>query len=184
MKRAVFLDRDGVLNEPVIRDGRPYPPTTLDELKVISDARSALSRLKEAGYLLVVVTNQPDVPRGTQTREVVDAINAAIGTALPIDDFFICFHDDADGCHCRKPKPGLLIDAATKHEIDLPSSFMIGDRWRDIDAGAAAGCRTVLIEYGYRERTPEHVPDFRAESLEGAAEWILGATKQKYNQGT
>jgi D-glycero-D-manno-heptose 1,7-bisphosphate phosphatase len=173
MKRAVFLDRDGVLNESIVREGRPYPPATMNELKIYPDAAGSLSNLKQAGFLLLVVTNQPDVARATQTRENVDAMNATIGAALPIDEFLICWHDDADGCQCRKPKPGLILQAATKYRIDLRRSFLIGDRWRDVDAGAAAGCRTILIDRRYRERSPQHPPDFTAESLATAAGWII-----------
>lgn len=170
---AVFLDRDGVLNEPVVRDGKPYPPAGLSELRIYPDAAAAVARLKEAGYLLIVVTNQPDVARGATTREDVKTINSAIGAALPVDDFLVCWHDDRDACDCRKPKPGLLLEAAGRYDIDLPRSFLVGDRWRDIDAGAAAGCRTVLIDRHYDERQPLQPPDFRANSLAEAAEWIL-----------
>jgi D-glycero-D-manno-heptose 1,7-bisphosphate phosphatase len=170
---AVFLDRDGVINRFTMRDGTPRPPAGLDELEVYPDAAEALRRLKQAGYLLIVVTNQPDIARGTQTREAVDQINAALGEALPIDEFQVCEHDDADNCLCRKPKPGMVLEAAARHAVDLGASFLIGDRWRDIDCGAAAGVRTVFIERGYGERAPEHAPDFVAESLGDAAEWIL-----------
>jgi D-glycero-D-manno-heptose 1,7-bisphosphate phosphatase len=172
--KAVFLDRDGVLNRFTMRDGIPRPPARLDELEVYPDAAEALRRLKQAGYLLIVVTNQPDIARGTQTRAVVDGINAAVGEALPIDEFLVCAHDDAARCLCRKPKPGMVLDAAARHGVDLERSYLVGDRWRDIDCGAAAGVRTVFIERGYGERAPEHGPDFVAESLGGAAEWILG----------
>ncbi|MGA2269601.1 MAG: HAD family hydrolase [Bryobacteraceae bacterium] len=172
-RRAVFLDRDGVLNEAIIRNGRPCPPAGPEELKLSPDAAAALELLKQAGFLLIVVTNQPDVARGAQTRAAVEAIHAALAAALPIDDFLTCWHDDADACGCRKPKPGLLLEAARKHQIDLQHSFLVGDRWRDIDAGAAAGCRTVLIDRRYRERAPEHSPHFRARSLTLAAEWII-----------
>jgi D-glycero-D-manno-heptose 1,7-bisphosphate phosphatase len=171
--RAVFLDRDGVLNEAVVRDGRPYPPDSLENLRMVPDAPAALADLKKAGFLLVVVTNQPDVARGAQSKAAVEEMNAALAAQLPIDDFFVCWHQDGDQCACRKPKPGLLLEAAKRHGIDLPSSFLIGDRWRDIDAGASAGCRTILIERHYRERQPAANPDFRAVSLEDAAKWIL-----------
>jgi D-glycero-D-manno-heptose 1,7-bisphosphate phosphatase len=171
--KAVFLDRDGVLNRFTMRGGTPRPPAGLDELAVYPDAAEALRRLKQAGYLLIVVTNQPDIARGAQTRAAVDAINAAIGAALPIDEFVVCPHDDAAGCPCRKPKPGMVLEAAARHAVDLGQSFLIGDRWRDIDCGAAAGVRTVFIERGYGERAPQHTPDFVAESLGEAAVWIL-----------
>jgi D-glycero-D-manno-heptose 1,7-bisphosphate phosphatase len=173
--KAVFLDRDGVLNRSIVRDGVPHPPAGLDELEIYPDAAEALRRIKQAGYLLIVVTNQPDIARGTQTRAAVDQINAALGAALPIDGFVVCAHDDAANCPCRKPKPGMVLEAAARHAVDLQQSFLIGDRWRDIDCGAAAGARTVLIERGYGERAPAHAPDFVAGSMGDAAEWILNS---------
>jgi D-glycero-D-manno-heptose 1,7-bisphosphate phosphatase len=173
VRKAVFLDRDGVLNRAVVRDGKPYPPAALDQLEIYPDAATALTSLKAAGYLLIVVTNQPDIARGTQTRSAVDALNAALGAALPIDEFLVCGHDDRDACGCRKPRPGLVLAAASAHQIDLAQSFLIGDRWRDIDCGAAAGVRTVLIDRHYRERPPASPPTFIADSLSAAADWIL-----------
>lgn len=176
MTKAVFLDRDGVLNQSVVPEGIPLPPACVGELEIYPDAADALHRLKQAGYLLIVVTNQPDIARGTQTRAVVDEINAAIAAALPVDEFVVCPHDNAANCACRKPKPGMVLEAAASYAVDLTASFLIGDRWRDIDCGAAAGVRTVLIDRGYRERMPEHAPDFVAESLSAAADWILNRT--------
>ncbi|HLK47125.1 MAG TPA: HAD-IIIA family hydrolase [Bryobacteraceae bacterium] len=171
--KAVFLDRDGVITEAAIRDGRPYPPPGIQTVKLYPEVAAALALLKTAGFLLLVVTNQPDIARGTQSRAIVEAQNAAIAAQLPIDEFFVCWHDDPDNCSCRKPKPGLLLEAAARYPIVLRASFMIGDRWRDIDAGAAAGVRTILIDRHYRERPPAHEPDFRADSLQSAADWIL-----------
>jgi D-glycero-D-manno-heptose 1,7-bisphosphate phosphatase len=173
--RAVFLDRDGVINEAILRDGRPYPPASVEELRLVPDAARALAQLKAAGFELIVVTNQPDVARGTRSKSAVEAMNAALSATLPIDEFCVCFHDDTEPCNCRKPKPGLLQDAALRRGIDLQRSFMIGDRWRDIDAGAAAGCRTILIDHQYRERAPDHLPDCRVPSLSAAISWILAA---------
>jgi D-glycero-D-manno-heptose 1,7-bisphosphate phosphatase len=172
--RAVFLDRDGVLNEPVLRDGRPYPPSGLDQLIIVPDAKASLERLKREGFLLFVVTNQPDVRRGTSTEGDVEKINQYLAANLPLDDFFTCYHDDSDRCDCRKPLPGLFMKAAAKYTVDLPNSYMIGDRWRDIDAGSAAGCRTVLIDrHYYSEPKPEAKPDCVVESLAQACDWIL-----------
>ena len=171
--KAVFFDRDGVLNEAIVRDGLPYSPPNLEQLKVVADAPEALALLKTAGFLLIVVTNQPEVARGTVTRPEVEAMNTAVNRALPIDQFFICWHDDPDQCRCRKPKPGLIEQAAERYGIDLAHSFLVGDRWRDVDAGAAAGCRTILIDHHYRERPPAKEPDYRARSLAAAARWIL-----------
>jgi D-glycero-D-manno-heptose 1,7-bisphosphate phosphatase len=171
--RAVFLDRDGVLNRAILRDGKPYPPPSAAEMEIVAGAPAALARLKQRGFLLLVVTNQPDVARGAQTLEAVDAIHRALRDALPLDDVLVCPHDDRDACACRKPAPGLLLAARERHGIDLGRSFLVGDRWRDIDAGAAAGCRTVFLDFGYRERGPSAPPDARVASIEEAADWII-----------
>ena len=173
LKRAVFLDRDGVLNEAVIRDGKPYPPQSEGEVQIVAGAAAALNRLKALGLPLIVVTNQPDVARGAQTGNAVEAIHRRLGRELPVDEFLSCFHDDADGCECRKPKPGLILEGAARHGADLSRSFLIGDRWRDVDAGQAAGCFTIWIDRGYRERGPARPPDARVGSLGEAVDWIV-----------
>jgi D-sedoheptulose 7-phosphate isomerase len=176
--RAVFLDRDGVLNRAVVRNGRPHPPRSVAELEVIPDARGALKRLRDKGYKLLVVTNQPDVSRGVASKASVDAINEKLGAELDLDGFLVCYHTDSDQCECRKPKPGLLLDAARRHQIDLTESFMVGDRWRDVEAGQKAGCRTVLIDGGYQEKEPEQPPTVQVHSLEEAADWILQTNRR------
>jgi D-glycero-D-manno-heptose 1,7-bisphosphate phosphatase len=181
-RRAVFLDRDGVLNRSVVRDGKPYPPASLAELEIIPEAHDAVRRLRDAGFALFVVSNQPDVARGTQQREVVEALNAALARALPLDGFFICYHDDAAGCACRKPQPGLILDAAREHGVDLRASFAVGDRWRDIEAAARAGVRSVFVDYGYAERRP-HAPDAVVDSFSAAATWIVDAALQPLETG-
>lgn len=173
MNRAVFLDRDGVLTRALVRNGKPYAPVAPSEMEIEPDAAGALARLKAAGFLLIVVTNQPDVARGITRREDVETMHAALRAALPLDDCFVCYHDDRDACNCRKPLPGLLAQAAVLYEIDLRGSFLIGDRWRDMDAGAAAGCRTVLIDRGYAERAPLQAPGVRFSTLREAADWIV-----------
>ena len=172
MRRAVFLDRDGVINRAFIRDGKPHPPSSIDELEILPGVVEACARLREAGFLLVVVTNQPDVARGTQRREVVEAINRALRTQVLVDDIKTCYHDDADDCSCRKPRPGLILDAAREWDTDLSASFVVGDRWKDVEAGRRAGCRTVFIDYEYNEPRPE-AADYRADSLAVAVNWIL-----------
>ena len=147
MRRAVFLDRDGVINRAIVNDGKPYPPANLNELEILPGVRDSLEKLHAANYLLIVVTNQPDVVRGTTKMEDVESINAYLSSELPIDEFRTCYHDSDDGCDCRKPLPGSLLEAAKKYEIDLSQSFMVGDRWRDIDAGRSAGCKTFFINY-------------------------------------
>ena len=153
--RAVFLDRDGVINGAIIRDGKPYPPVNVREVVILPGVAEAMQRLKEAGFMLIVVSNQPDVARGTTTRETVEAINAYLAARLPVDRFIMCYHDNNDSCNCRKPRPGMLLAGAREFNIDLASSYMVGDRWRDMEAGIAAGCRTFFIDYGYEEKQPK-----------------------------
>lgn len=169
--RAVFLDRDGVINRALVREGRPYPPANLSELEILPGVPEALATLRDRGFRLIVVTNQPDVARGTQKRETVEAINDVLRARLQLDEFRICYHDDRDHCSCRKPAPGLLLEAARDAQLDLSASFMVGDRWRDIEAGQRAGCATIFIDYGYAETQPKrcHV---KVKSLAAASEWI------------
>ncbi len=175
-KRAVFLDRDGVINRAFVREGKPFPPPTPQELEILPDVPEALEELKSHGYELLVVTNQPDVGRGKQSREALDAMHKALSARLPLDDILVCCHTEQDKCDCRKPLPGMLLEAARKHSIDLAQSFMVGDRWRDIEAGYNAGCKTILIDYGYSERPPDRMPDLRVGSLREAADWIIRST--------
>ena len=171
--RAVFLDRDGVLNRAVVRDGKPYPPASVAELEIVEGAAAGMARLKNLRFLLFVVTNQPDIARGKQTLDEIHAMHTTLRQTLPIDEFFICPHDDRDGCQCRKPAPGLMFEARERYGIDLSRSFLIGDRWRDIDAGRVAGCRTVWIDCRYHERAPSAAPDARVLSLSEAVDWIV-----------
>lgn len=171
MNRAVFLDRDGVLNRGVLQEGRPFAPIDVSEFELIPGVADGLARLSAAGYLLIVVTNQPDVARGRATRSGIDSIHDWMRRHLPLTAIRVCFHDDADLCACRKPKPGLLVAAAVDYEIQLERSFMIGDRWRDIGAGKAAGCTSILVN-----RFPEPLtvaPDLELADLPAAAAWIL-----------
>lgn len=169
---AVFLDRDGVLNQAFVRDGIPHPPRSLSEFRLLDDVAESCERLKALGYLLVVVTNQPDIARGTLAQLDLDQIHAALNHAVTLDSIWVCPHDDADGCLCRKPRPGLLIEAANQHGIELTRSYVVGDRWRDVEAGRAVGCRTVFVTNpGYCEPYPVY-PDVRVKSLSEAAAWI------------
>jgi D-glycero-D-manno-heptose 1,7-bisphosphate phosphatase len=170
--KAVFLDRDGVLNEALVRDGKPFSPMTIAEVVVPPDVPSALSRLRRSGFRLIMVTNQPDVARGSQSHETVHAINQYLLDTLKLHAAEICEHDDADNCECRKPKPGMLLRAAERDHIALTESFMIGDRWRDIEAGRRVGCRTILIGNGYGEAL-KSIPDVFVATLADAADWIL-----------
>lgn len=174
--KAIFLDRDGVLNEAIIRDGKPYPPKTLAEFVIKKDAEIVLKKLKQEGFLLFVVTNQPDIARGTTSSTTVDALNQELQKALPIDAIFVCPHDDSNHCQCRKPLPGLLFQAKDQYDVDLQKSFMIGDRWRDIEAGTAAGCKTIWLDFGYHEEKPEKY-DYVCKSLTEALNFIMGDKK-------
>jgi len=150
--KAVFLDRDGVLNRAIVRDGKPYPPASLAEFEILPGTKEALDKLKAAGYLLIVVTNQPDVGRGTQQKSIVEEMHEVLRTILPLDEIYVCYHGYDGECECRKPQPGMLLAAAREFKIDLKKSFMIGDRSKDIEAGKAAGCKTIFIDYQYSEK--------------------------------
>src|SRR5712692_5854938 len=178
---AVFLDRDGVLNEPVVVDGRPHPPESAGDLIVRPDTIEACERLHDAGLLLLVVTNQPDIARGQQTWAGVEAINSELRRRLPLDDVRVCPHDDKDHCRCRKPAPGLLVDGASAWNIDLGHSVMVGDRWRDVEAGKRAGCAVVLIKRDYAERPAPANADLVVATLHEAVPWILKTTKRETN---
>jgi D-glycero-D-manno-heptose 1,7-bisphosphate phosphatase len=178
VKRAVFLDRDGVINRAITRDGLPFPPMSLGDFEILPRVPEACAKLKAAGFLLVVATNQPDVGRGIVPRELVEAMNAQMEKAVRLDRIEICFHPGrgASDCDCRKPKPGMLLRAAKELNIDLAQSWMVGDRWRDVDCGQAAGCKTIFIEGNYVEQLKQK-PDFSAGNLAEAADIILRESK-------
>ena len=173
---AVFLDRDGVINRVIVRNGRPYPPAHVDEFELYEDVPNVCAQLKAANYLLVVITNQPDVGRGTQSREAVEAMNLKMQSVLPLlDRVDVCYHGGehhGQACDCRKPRPGMILRAATELNIDLKRSYVIGDRWRDIDCAHAAGCRAILIQRGYTE-TLRNEPDLRVTSFNQAVDAVL-----------
>lgn len=178
-KRAVFFDRDGVLNLAVIRDGKPYPPASIEEFTIALDAHDALSRLRSMNFSLFVVTNQPDVARGKQKRGVVESMNALLLNSLPLDGIYVCYHDDADHCDCRKPGAGLIRQAVAEHNLDVHQSYLVGDRWRDIDCGRAAGCTAILLDRGYTEQL-RRPPHFTVASLTAAADVITSQeTKER-----
>jgi D-glycero-D-manno-heptose 1,7-bisphosphate phosphatase len=177
-RRAVFLDRDGVISRAVKREGLPYPPIRLGEFQIFPEVPEACRCLKQAAFLLVVATNQPDVGRGTLKKEIVEAIHAEMCRQLPIDRVEVCYHpgQGQSDCDCRKPKPGMLLRAARELGIDLAQSWMVGDRWRDIDCGHAAGCRTIFIDRGYAEELRQK-PHFSTGNLAGATDIILRESK-------
>lgn len=173
MQGAIFLDRDGVLIRSQIINGKPYPAPSLADVQILPYVAEALSLFKEHELLLIVVTNQPDVATGKTPKRVVIEINNFLLTKLALDDIYTCFHHDADHCLCRKPLPGLINSATEKYNIDLSKSFMIGDRWRDIEAGVNAGVKTIFIDYGYQEKQPIQM-DYSVNDLMEAANIILG----------
>jgi len=175
--RAVFLDRDGTLTRPIVRDGKPYAAMTLEEFQLADDAAEACRLLKEAGFLLVVATNQPDVGRGTLRREIVEQMHARLMRELPLDRIEVSYDSGETPSEFRKPAPGMLLRAASELGIDLRRSFMVGDRWRDIDCGHAAGCRTVYLDQDYQESLRQQ-PDYRVKNLGEAANIILAVAKQ------
>jgi D-glycero-D-manno-heptose 1,7-bisphosphate phosphatase len=170
---AVFLDRDGIINRAMIRDGRPYPPSHLDELEILPGSITSLLKLADSDYILIGITNQPDVARGTQTREMVEAFNTLIQSRLPIHEIFVCYHDNIDNCECRKPKPGLILKAADKYKLDLSKSWLVGDRWKDIAAGQAVGLKTIFVNYHYAEDYAGVPADFIVEDTMSLADIIL-----------
>lgn len=171
-RRAVFLDRDGVLNANYVREGRAHAPRTLAEFRLLPGVVETVRRIGPAGFLAIVITNQPDVPSGITPRATVDAMHAELRRLLPLDGIKVCFHTDADQCSCRKPKPGMILEAATEYDIDLSASYFVGDRWRDIEAGRAAGCFTVLVDHGLAQDQPAQ-PEAIVKSLPEAISLIL-----------
>ncbi len=174
LKPAIFLDRDGVLNQSIVRDGKPFAPRQLDDFHIFNDAAKVISLFKQAGFLVVVVTNQPDVGNGFVARSVVEAMHKQLSESLVLDAIKVCYHSQVEGCDCRKPKPGMLLEAAQELGINLSQSTIVGDRASDILAGQAAGCRTILIDYAYAE--PSVKADLTVDSLRAAASAILGIT--------
>ena len=169
--RAVFLDRDGVINQAIVRNGQPYPPANSGELKLLPDVSEACRLLKNEGFYLVVVTNQPDVGRDSMDQKVVEAIHRQILETFPIDRIEVCYDCD-DSSEFRKPNPGMLKHAAQALDVDLDQSFMVGDRWRDVDCGHAAGCRTIFVDHGYSELLKKS-PHYRVKNLLEAAQAIV-----------
>lgn len=177
MTRAVFLDRDGVINRTLVRENKPFAPSNLGDFEIYPEVPEACRRLKKAGFMLVVATNQPDVGRGTLDQKVVEEIHAEMIRRLPLDRVEVCYHPGKGlECDCRKPKSGMLLRAARELGIDLAQSWMVGDRWRDVDCGHAAGCRTIFIDRGYAEELKQQ-PDYRVKDLLAATEIILANAK-------
>ena len=171
MKKSVFLDRDGVINKVYIKGGLPQSPNSLNELKILPGVRESIIKLKKLNFTCLMVTNQPNVSRKKIDKNSVIQMNNFLKNEIALDDIFVCYHDDSDNCNCRKPKPGLLLQAGKKWDVDFKKSFMIGDRWRDIQAGEKVGCKTIFLDYKYNEKKPKK-PDFVSDSLLNAAHII------------
>ena len=164
MKKAVFLDRDGVINKAFIKNGLPESPNSLSELEILPGVKESISRLKKLNFICLVVTNQPDVQRGKIKKNTIIKMNNFLKKKIELDDIFVCYHDDQDKCNCRKPKPGLLLQAKKKWNVDFKKSFIVGDRWRDIQAGKKVGCKTIFLDYKYKDIKPKN-PDFVTDTL-------------------
>jgi D-glycero-D-manno-heptose 1,7-bisphosphate phosphatase len=175
-RKAVFLDRDGVIVVPEFRDGRSFAPVRLEDYRFYPEVPAALSRLKTAGFLLVVVTNQPEVGRGLIAEGVLEEMHRRLMASFPVDLIKVCRHTAADRCACRKPKPGMLLESASEFGISLPDSYMVGDRATDVEAGRAAGCRTVFVDLGYTSESKPDSASFTVSSIDQAADVILAAT--------
>lgn len=173
MKQAVFIDRDGVVNKSIIRNGKPFSPRNMNQLEILAGVRESVELLKKKGFEVVVVTNQPDVVRGLISLTLVSEMHQFIKHSTGINHFYLCCHDNKDNCYCRKPKPGMLLEAASDLDLVLTKSFLVGDRWKDILAGQQVGCHCFFIDYHYSE--PKPVPPFRSvKSLLEAANFIAG----------
>jgi len=177
-ERAVFLDRDGVINKVILKDGKPYSPRKIDEFVINDGIKEVVQHLKERGFKVFIVSNQPDLARGEITQDVLDTMTQKVKSEIPIDDIYICPHDDHHKCLCRKPRPGMLLQAAQKWGIDLTESFLIGDTWKDMEAGKACGCKTILLDACYNQ---DARCDLRVKSLSEAVSIILEKSKPIQN---
>jgi D-glycero-D-manno-heptose 1,7-bisphosphate phosphatase len=170
--RAVFLDRDGVISRALVRDRKPFAPRHLNEFRLLPGVGDAVTQLKSVGFLIIVVTNQPDVGHGLTTPETLAAMHARLSERLPVDAILVCPHRQDAGCACRKPKSGMIHQAEADWGIDVRRSYLVGDRSTDIVAGRAAGLYTVFLDRGYAEPLLER-PDARVRSLRQAVRKIL-----------
>ena len=164
MNKAVFLDRDGVINRTFVRQGRPYAPRQAAQFEILPGVPEAIQTFKRAGYFVVVVTNQPDVATGAVSQAVIEEMHDHLRDETSVDAIKVCYHTDKHQCDCRKPKPGMLLETAHEQSLCLSDSWMIGDRWSDVEAGRRAGCKTVWIRSNYQEQQAAN-PDLVADSL-------------------
>jgi D-glycero-D-manno-heptose 1,7-bisphosphate phosphatase len=176
-QRTIFLDRDGVINKIVFRDGKPGSPRHLDEFDLETGVDALLSRLRAAGYKLFVVTNQPDVARGVLGAKTLQIMTDRILEKLLVDGVRICPHDDRDTCDCRKPRPGMLVKLAQEYDLDLRESYLIGDSRKDTLAAERAGCRSIILDRSYNQGV---AADRRVADLAEAVDVILAETTHEY----
>jgi D-glycero-D-manno-heptose 1,7-bisphosphate phosphatase len=172
LNKAVFLDRDGVVNKSIVVDGKPFPPESLAKMDLVEGIEYFLNATRDAGFINIVITNQPDVARGKTSKLIVEEINDFLIQSLAIDSIKTCYHDNLDFCKCRKPAIGSFIKSQLEFDIDLSRSYMIGDRSGDIEAGKNAGCKTILIDYNYSEMILIE-PDYRVDSVVDGLKIIL-----------
>lgn len=171
---AVFLDRDGVLCRTFVRNGKPYAPRKLKDFILMPNSQRSVALLKELGFKVIVITNQPDIGNGLVGVEEVNAMHNKLYEKAIVDDVFYCSHRQDEGCNCRKPNPGMLMEASMKHGIDLKKSFMVGDRASDIEAGLKAGCKTIFIDRHYKETKPLDY-SVKVSSLQSAVSYIINS---------
>jgi len=146
MNSGVFIERYGILNFVCVGQQRPVSPLTLAEFRPNKQAVPLMKELKAAGLTLIVTTNQPGLSRGYQSRQELDRIHRVLRAVFPVDDILVCPHDEMDDCPCRKPKPGLLVEALFKWRLNPSRSFVISDKWQDAEAARSAGCQAILVK--------------------------------------
>jgi D-glycero-D-manno-heptose 1,7-bisphosphate phosphatase len=173
-QKSVFLDRDGVINKIVYRDGKPTSPRNIEEFEFEEGVEAALSRLDAQGFKLFVVTNQPELARGLLTKESLCVMTERILSLLKIEEVRICPHDNDDDCRCRKPQPGMLVELAHKYELSLKESYIVGDNWKDSCAGRSAGCKSIILNRSYNLEDPA---DWRVPDLGGAVDLICASQR-------
>ena len=171
-RKCVFLDRDGVINVPIFKDGRSFAPILFDDFEIYPSAYDACQMLKKAGYLIVVITNQPDVGNGKASKSEIERMNQYLKSEELVDDIFICYHSQDEQCVCRKPKAGMIFQALEKYSIDLGASFLVGDRKSDIEVAVSVNCKSIFIDHDYDEVKPV-AQNITLKSLKEAAEYIL-----------
>lgn len=170
-RRAIFLDRDGVINKASFVNGKHRSPMLAGEVELYEDAKSSINKLRKLGFLIFVMTNQPEISRGNLRLEESDAINGVIQKEIEPEEIIVCPHDDSDRCCCRKPLPGMITDLISRYKLNPDTCYLIGDRANDIEAGQAAGVKSIQIDRGYPvDLSPHKLAS--ARSLSGAVRII------------